>query len=150
MGHARRGAADRTSPSRVPVECGIAFHEVETAPTRNRSRTKPFNVCSLLVASAPRESGHGVDKILCFKTQCRTYKPSSHWAASTGRTVGSVVLGWRALRPPRVVFVIAVASLINLSLQAKQCREVARAVCVVLLLTILGFDGRGSIWGDKT
>ena len=63
---------------------------------------------------------------------------------------GSVVLGWRALRPPRVVFVIAVASLINLSLQAKQCREVARAVCVVLLLTILGFDGRGSIWGDKT
>ena len=26
---------------------------------------------------------------------------------------GSVVLGWRALRPPRVVFVIGVASLIN-------------------------------------
>eukprot|EP00964_Phaeocystis_antarctica_P023811 scaffold13321_cov37-Phaeocystis_antarctica.AAC.1 len=25
MGHARRGAADRTSPSRGPVDCGIAF-----------------------------------------------------------------------------------------------------------------------------
>ena len=36
---------------------------------------------------------------------------------------GSVVLGWRALRPPRVVFVKVVASLINLSLQAKASKE---------------------------
>ena len=43
-------------------------------------------------------------------------------AAHKREKKGSVVLGWRALRPPRVcrvVFVIAVASLINLSLQAK-------------------------------
>ena len=32
---------------------------------------------------------------------------------------GSVVFGWRAPRPPRVVFVLGFVSLINLSLQAK-------------------------------
>eukprot|EP00964_Phaeocystis_antarctica_P059136 scaffold35109_cov69-Phaeocystis_antarctica.AAC.1 len=34
-------------------------------------------------------------------------------ASGPGGRWGSVVLGWRALRPPRVVFVIGVASLIN-------------------------------------
>ena len=34
-------------------------------------------------------------------------------AGGPGGRWGSVVLGWRALRPPRVVFVIGVASLIN-------------------------------------
>ena len=42
-------------------------------------------------------------------------------ASGPGGRWGSVVLGWRALRPPRVVFVKVVASLINLSLQAKVC-----------------------------
>ena len=32
---------------------------------------------------------------------------------------GSVVFGWRAPRPPRVVFVLGFVSLINLSLEAK-------------------------------
>ena len=57
------------------------------------------------------------------KRQKTRAPPGCPWvrsaASGPGGRWGSVVLGWRALRPPRVVFVIAVASLINLSLQAK-------------------------------
>eukprot|EP00964_Phaeocystis_antarctica_P124167 scaffold87864_cov39-Phaeocystis_antarctica.AAC.1 len=87
MGHARRGAVDRTSPSRVPVECGIAFREVETAPTRNRSRTKAFST-SAACCKAEGDgralqdtadllrgtAGHGVDRFFVSRRKMSNFR----------------------------------------------------------------------------
>eukprot|EP00964_Phaeocystis_antarctica_P028843 scaffold16254_cov69-Phaeocystis_antarctica.AAC.6 len=50
----------------------------------------------------------------CIGCEASTSANGRGWPKSSLR-------GWRALRPPRVVFVKVVASLINLSLQAKNC-----------------------------
>ena len=47
----------------------------------------------------------------------------------------SVVLGWRALRPPRVVFVIGVASLINSLTSGKRHASATKEAAALQRLT---------------
>ena len=56
-----------------------------------------------------------------------------------GVVFGSVVFGWRALRPPRVVFVPGFVSLINSLIWGKNCHRVVRTPFIGALGGAVGF-----------